>query len=380
MLDTYIQQEHNIFRDALRKFLNKEAIPYFEQWEKERLVPREFWRKMGENGFLCSWVDEKYGGLNTDFLYSAILAEELERVGTGICGISLHDGIVVPYLSSYGSEEQKHRWLPGCISGELITAVAMTEPGAGSDLSAIKTTAVRDGDDFIINGEKTFISNGILSDIIIVACKTDPNAVPAHRGISLIVVERDTPGFKRGNKLDKMGFHAQDTAELIFEDARVPASNLLGEEGQGFYYLMKKLQQERLVLTIQAISAAEEMLRSTVEYVKSRKAFGKSISQFQNTEFKIAEMATEVEIGRNFVDNLIVRHIQGTNVVDKVSMAKWWMTEMAQRVAKQCLQLHGGYGFMEEYPIARRYRDVTVLSIVAGTNEIMKSIIAKSVL
>ncbi|MGG1677179.1 acyl-CoA dehydrogenase family protein [Neobacillus sp. NRS-1170] len=380
MFDKYIQHEHNIFRDSLRKFLNKEALPHFEQWEKEGLVPREFWRKMGDNGFLCSWVDEKYGGLSTDFLYSAILAEELERIGTGLCGISLHDGIVVPYLSTYGSEEQKHRWLSGCISGDLITAVAMTEPGTGSDLSAIKTTAIKDGDEYVINGEKIFISNGIHSDVIIVACKTNPKAVPAHKGISLIVVERDTPGFKRGKKLDKIGFHSQDTAELIFEDARVPVANLLGEEGQGFYYLMNKLQQERLVITIQAITAAEEMLKTTVDYVKSRKAFGKSISQFQNTEFKIAEMATEIEIGRNFVDQLIISHLKGKKVVTKVSMAKWWMSEMAQRVAKQCLQLHGGYGFIEEYPIARRYRDITVLSIVAGTNEIMKTIIAKSVL
>lgn len=380
MTQLHLQEEHKIFRDTLRKFLTKEAIPYFEQWEKERMVPREFWRKMGENGFLCSWADEKYGGSHADFLYSAILAQELERIGTGLSGIALHDAIVVPYLGMYGSEEQKQRWLPGCVRGELITAVAMTEPGAGSDLSAIKTTAVKDGDSYILNGAKTFISNGIISDLIIVACKTNPSANPAHKGMSLIVVERDTPGFSRGKKLDKIGMHAQDTAELFFEDARIPASNLLGEEGKGFYYLMNKLQQERLIVAIQAIIAAEEMVKTTIDYVKNRKAFGKPISQLQNTQFKIAEMATEVEIGRTFVDSLIAGHIEGKNIVTQVSMGKWWTTEMAKRVAIECLQLHGGYGYMEEYPIARRYRDIGVSSIYAGTNEIMKSIIAKSII
>ncbi|MFJ7308894.1 acyl-CoA dehydrogenase family protein [Peribacillus frigoritolerans] len=378
MSNRYLKEEHLIFRDSLRKFLEKEAVPFYDQWERDRLVPREFWRKMGEQGFVCPWVDEQYGGLNTDFAYSVVLTEELERIGTGVGNITLHSDIVVPYLETFGTEEQKQRWIPACVSGEMITAVAMTEPGAGSDLANIKTTAVRDGDHYIINGEKTFISNGIQSDLIVVACKTDPKAVPGHKGISLILVERDTPGFSRGKKLDKIGQHSADTAELVFQDARVPVSNLLGEEGKGFVYLMKKLQQERLIISIQSLVAAEEMLKMTMEYVKNRKAFGKAISQFQNTQFKVAEMATEIQIGRSFIDDLIVNHMEGNNVVTQVSMAKWWITEMAKRVSSECLQLHGGYGYVEEYPIARRFRDIQITSIYGGTTEIMKQIIAKN--
>ncbi|WP_216831611.1 acyl-CoA dehydrogenase family protein [Alkalihalobacterium elongatum] len=378
MANKYIQEEHRIFRSTLRKFLEKEAYPHFEQWEKDREIPRQFWRKMGENGFLCPWIDESYGGFNADFGYSVILNEELEKVGQGVSsGICLHNDIVTPYFSSYGSEEQKQRWLPGCITGDLITAVAMTEPGAGSDLAGIRTTAVRDGDHYILNGEKTFITNGIHADLVIVVCKTDLKANPAYKGVSLLVVERDTPGFSRGKKLDKIGMHSGDTAELIFEDAKVPVANLLGEEGKGFSYLMTKLQQERLVVAIQCQTEAEEMLKITIDYVKNRKAFGKSISKFQNTQFKIVEMATEIEIGRTFLDDLIVRHMDGEDITKKVSMAKWWISEMAKRVASECLQLHGGYGYMEEYEIARRYRDIPVASIYAGSTEIMKTIIAK---
>ncbi|OLO42728.1 acyl-CoA dehydrogenase [Alkalihalophilus pseudofirmus] len=375
----YIQEEHVIFRNTLKKFLEKEAYPNFEQWEKEREIPRAFWKKLGENGFLCPWVDEKFGGLNADFAYSVILNEELEKVGQGVSsGICLHNDIVTPYFASYGSEEQKQRWLPGCLTGDLITAVAMTEPGAGSDLAGIRTTAVRDGDHYILNGEKTFITNGINADLVVVVCKTDPKASPAYKGISLLVVERDTPGFSRGKKLDKIGMHSGDTGELIFEDARVPATNLLGEEGKGFYYLMNKLQQERLVVAIQCQVEAEVMLKITMEYVKNRKAFGKSISQFQNTQFKIAEMATEIQIGRTFLDDLIVKHMNGDDITTQVSMAKWWISEMAKRVASECLQLHGGYGYMEEYEIARRFRDIPVASIYAGSTEVMKLIIAKN--
>jgi len=376
----YIQNEHKIFRESVRKFLEKEAVPYYDQWEKDGIIPREFWLKVGNQGFLCPNVDEKYGGLNADFTYSVIFTEELERVGTSLIGIGLHNDIVVPYIIEYGSEEQKQRWLPGCVSGEKVTAIAMTEPGAGSDLANIKTTAIKDGDSYILNGEKTFITNGIHSDLIVVACKTDSNAVPAYKGISLLVVERDTPGFFRGKKLDKVGLHGQDTAELIFQDARVPAANLLGEEGKGFYYMMNKLQQERLIIAISAQVSAEAMLRMTIDYVKNRKAFGKSISQFQNSQFKIAEMATEIKLGRSFVDDLIIKHMNGDDVVTQVSMAKWWITEMAKRTASECMQLHGGYGFMEEYPIARRYRDIPVAAIYAGTNQIMKNIIAKNLL
>ncbi|WP_203362047.1 acyl-CoA dehydrogenase family protein [Bacillus sp. REN10] len=378
MSHRYLTEEHQILRESFRKFLKKEAEPHFEEWEKNRIIPREFWTKLGEQGFLCPAVDEKYGGMNADFGYSVVITEELERIGTSLVGVGLHNDIVVPYIEAYGNDEQRARWLPKCVTGEYITALAMTEPGAGSDLANIKTTAVREGDHYIINGEKTFITNGIQSDLIIVACKTDTKIQPGYKGISLIVVERGTPGFKRGKKLEKIGQWGQDTAELIFEDAKVPVANLLGQEGKGFYYMMNKLQQERLVVAIEAVVSAEEMLALTIDYVKSRRAFGKSISQFQNTQFKIAEMATEVQIGRTFIDDLIVNHMEGKDVINQVSMAKWWTTDMAKRVAAECMQLHGGYGYMEEYPIARRYRDIPVLSIYAGTNEIMKQIIAKN--
>jgi acyl-CoA dehydrogenase len=375
---SFLKEEHNIFRRALRKFLEKEAVPYFEQWERDQQVPRSFWKKAGDQGFLCPWADEKYGAINADFGYSVVINEEFERVGTAMVGFGLHNDIVMPYIESFGTETQKERWLPGAITGDLISAIAMTEPGAGSDLASIKTTAIKDGDEYIINGEKTFITNGYTADLVVVVCKTNPQADPPHKGVSLFVVEADTPGFTKGKKLDKVGQHANDTCELIFEDVRVPAGNLLGEEGKGFYYLMDKLQQERLMVGIQSIAATEIMLDLTVEYVKQRKAFGRSISQFQNTQFKLAEMNTEFQIGRAFVDRLIEDHVSGKDVVTEVSMAKWWTTDLAKKVAGECMQLHGGYGYMEEYEIARRYRDVAVSSIYAGTNEIMKVIIAKN--
>lgn len=373
----YLKEEHHIFRNALRKFFEKEAYPYYNDWEEQGIIPREFWEKLGENGFLCPWVDESYGGLNADFGYSVVLNEELERVGSGLIGVGLHNDIVVPYINRYGSEEQKNRWLPSCITGKTITAIAMTEPNAGSDLAGIKTTAIREGDYYILNGQKTFITNGINSDLIIVVAKTDPKAVPAHKGISLLLVERGMEGFTRGKKLNKVGLHSQDTTELFFDNVKVPVANLLGEENKGFYYLMEQLQQERLIVAIGAQVAAEEMLRLTLDYVKSRKAFSKSISEFQAVQFKLVEMATEIELGRSFVNDLIEDHIEGNKVVKKVSMAKWWITDMAKRIAAESMQLHGGYGYMEEYEIARRYRDIPVASIYAGTNEIMKIIIAK---
>ncbi|USK37429.1 acyl-CoA dehydrogenase family protein [Cytobacillus firmus] len=378
MAASYLQEEHEIFRESLRKFLEKEAYPNYEKWEEARIIPREFWRKMGEQGFLCPDIDEKYGGSNVDWGFSVIINEELERVGSGMVGIGLHNDIVVPYITAYGTDEQKEKWLPKCAAGEIITAIAMTEPGAGSDLAGIRTTARLDGDHYIVNGEKTFITNGIHSDLIIIACKTDPHAVPRHKGVSLLAVERGTEGFSRGRKLNKVGLHCQDTAELIFEDCRVPKENLIGEEGKGFLYLMDKLQQERLVVAIAAQVAAEEMLNLTIDYVKNREAFGKPVSQFQNTQFKIAEMATDIEMGRSFLDQLITEHMAGKDVVTKVSMAKWKLTENARNIAAECMQLHGGYGYMEEYEIARRYRDIPVASIYAGTNEIMKTIIAKN--
>lgn len=374
-------EEHEMFRISLRKMLDKEAYPYFEEWEQRRDIPRSFWQKLGENGFLCPMVSEEYGGLGLDFGYSMILTEELERVGAGLAsGISLHSDIVTPYIEAYGTEEQKQKWLPKSVTGEWISAIAMTEPGAGSDLASIGTTARREGDTYILNGEKTFITNGINADYVVVVCKTDPHAQPAYKGISLIVVETGTSGFKRGKKLDKIGMHSADTGELIFEDAKVPVENLLGEEGKGFYYLMNKLQQERLIVAIEVQIEAEEMLKLTTNYVKERKAFGSRIADFQNTQFKLAEMATEIDIGRTYVNSLTRKHIAGEEIVKEVSMAKWWISEMAKRVASECLQLHGGYGYMEEYEIARRYRDIPVAAIYAGTTEIMKGIIAKQLL
>lgn len=381
MLGDIFTEEHKMFRAALRKMLEKNAYPFFEEWELHREVPRSFWKKLGKNGFLCPMVSESYGGLGLDFGYSMILGEELERVGAGpASGIVLHSDIVVPYIEQYGTEEQKMKWLPKSVSGEYISAIAMTEPGAGSDLAGIRTTARKEGDYYILNGEKTFITNGINADFVVVVCKTDPTASPAHKGISLIVVETGTPGFKRGKKLNKIGMHSSDTGELIFEDAKVPVSNLLGEEGKGFYYLMEKLQQERLLVAIEVQIEAEEMFRITKEYVKTRKAFKQNIADFQNTQFKLAEMATEIDIGRNYINNLVAKHIAGNKIVKEVSMAKWWISEMAKRVAAECLQLHGGYGYMEEYEIARRFRDIPVAAIYAGTNEIMKGIIAKEIL
>ncbi|MDM5224690.1 acyl-CoA dehydrogenase family protein [Cytobacillus sp. NJ13] len=378
MAASYIQEEHEIFRQSLRKFLEKEAYPNYEKWEEDRIIPRNFWNKMGEQGFLCPDIEEKYGGSNVDWGFSAVINEELERVGSGMVGIGLHNDIVVPYITAYGTDEQKERWLPKCAAGEIITAIAMTEPGAGSDLAGIRTTARLEGDHYIVNGEKTFITNGIHSDLVIIACKTNPNAVPRHKGVSLLAIERGTKGFTRGRKLNKVGLHCQDTAELIFEDCKIPKENLIGEEGKGFLYLMEKLQQERLVVAIAAQVAAEVMLNLTVEYVRNREAFGKPVSQFQNTQFKIAEMATDIEMGRTFLDQLITEHMAGKDVVTKVSMAKWKLTENARNIAAECMQLHGGYGYMEEYEIARRYRDIPVASIYAGTNEIMKTIIAKN--
>ena len=374
----YYKEEHYMFQDAIRKFLEKEAAPYFDQWEEDRLVPRSFWKKLGQNGFLCPSVSEEYGGSGGDFALSLVLSEETGRIGAGLAGPGAHSNIIVPYLESFGTEEQKRKYLPGCVSGEIITAIAMTEPGTGSDLAGITTTAIKEGNHYIINGQKTFITNGIHADLIIVACKTNLEGNPPHKGVSLLLVEKDTPGFSRGKKLKKVGMHAQDTAELIFEDVKVPVENLLGMEGEGFKYLMSKLQQERIMAAFGAQMAAEGMLRLTINYVKEREAFGKPISKFQNTQFKLAEIATEVQLGRTFLDDLIMKHLRGKDIVTEVSMAKWWITDLARRISPECMQLFGGYGYMEEYPIARRYRDIAISPIFAGTNEIMKVIIAKN--
>ncbi|MBU2550564.1 MAG: acyl-CoA dehydrogenase family protein [Proteobacteria bacterium] len=370
-------EEHEIFRDTFRKYVQNEIVPHLEEWEENKEVPRSAWKKMGEQGYLCPWVDEEYGGSGVGFEYSVIIMEEISRVRADGFQVGLHSDIIAPYIDSFGTEEQKRKWLPGSCSGDIVLAVAMTEPDTGSDLQAVRTRAVRDGDDYIINGSKTFISNGYNCDLAVVVCKTDPDAVPRHKGISLIAVEADTPGFVKNRKLKKMGMHAADTAELTFEDCRVPRENILGEEGMGFIYLMKKLQQERLCTCIQVQAAIEAMIELTIPYAKERKAFGQSISSFQHNSFKIVEMATEVEIGRTFMMDLIADHIAGKDIVKKVSMAKWWLGELANRVAYDCVQLHGGYGFMDEYAISRWYRDIRACSIYAGTSEIMKVIIAK---
>jgi acyl-CoA dehydrogenase len=370
------QEEHRIFRDAFRKFIEREVAPNLAQWEADRMVSREIWLKMGESGFLCPWLPEEYGGAGADFLYSAIITEELAKAGAVSLFAPLHSDIVAPYILNLGTEEQKRKWLPLCASGECVLAVAMTEPDTGSDLSAIRTSAVRDGDEFIINGQKTFISNGVHADLVIVACRTGGKDSGA-KGLSLLCVERETPGFQRGRRLEKMGMHAQDTAELVFVDCRAPAANLLGEVDKGFYHLMHHLQQERLVCTIMAQAMAEAMLEMTVQYCRERTAFGRPIAGFQQNAFKIVDMATEVKMGRTFLDKLIEEHMLGKDIITEVSMAKAWIAEMANRTAYACVQLHGGYGYMEEYPISRFYRDVRVIPIFAGTTEIMKHIVAR---
>ncbi len=379
MKRTIFTEEHLLFRDAFRHFVEKEMVPYNEQWEKDGEVSRELWLKAGQQGFLGMSVPEEYGGAGVDdFRYSTIIAEETVRAGVASAGqgMGLHNDITIPYFLAYTNEEQKRRWLPGMCAGELITAIAMTEPNTGSDLAAVRSTAIRQGDHYLLNGQKTFITNGILSDVVIVVAKT--NLEMRHKGISLLVVERGMPGFKRGRKLEKMGQKAQDTAELYFEDVEVPVANLLGEEGRGFYYLMRQLAQERLSVATMAVAACERALEITLEYCKERTAFGQPIGSFQNSRFKLAEMQTETEIARVYVDRCIEELNAGELSPESAAMAKWWTSELQKRVIDQCVQLHGGYGYMLEYPIARMYLDARVQSIYAGTNEIMKEIIGRS--
>jgi acyl-CoA dehydrogenase len=370
-------QEHRDFRQVFRKFVAREITPHLEEWEHNRAVPRELWLKMGKQGFLCPWLPEEYGGLDLDVRYSlVIINEELARGdGFGV-GVPLHSDVATPYIYSYGTEDLKRRLLPKTTTGEAICAIGLTEPDAGSDLAAIRTKAVRDGDHYIINGAKTFITNGMFADIIVVACKVDSAA--GGKGITLVVVEGDTPGFSRGRKLEKMGYHMQDTAELAFEDCRIPVGNLLGEEGQGFKYMMEKLARERLEVSVKCQAMAEECFKEGLNYAKVREAFGRPIGNFQHNAFKLAEMATEIELGRTFLNTCVEEFIRGENINTKVSMAKAWIGEMVNRVAYHALQLHGGYGYMEEYRICRLCRDVRALSIFAGTTEIMKLIIARS--
>jgi acyl-CoA dehydrogenase len=369
-------EEHKIFRDSLRKFLDKEVVPHIEEWEEAGIVPRSIWKKMGEQGFLCTSVPEEYGGPGADFLYSVIVTEETTKSGFSGLTAALHSDIVVPYITAFASEEQKHKYLPGCISGDIITAVAMTEPNAGSDLAAMKTTAIEDGDHIVLNGQKTFISNGINCDLIIVAAK-DPSVPNPHAAVDLFLVDATTPGFEKGKQIKKIGWHSQDTAEMYFTDCRIPKENRMGQKGTGFLKLMEKLQQERLICAIGAVAAAEMMVAMTIQYCKERTAFGKPISKFQHTQFELVEMSTETKLGRTFLDKLIMDHVEGKNVVVEVSMAKYWTTDMAFKVADRCLQLYGGYGYCDEYPISRAWRDIRVTRIFAGTNEIMKMIAAR---
>ncbi|HEU4946437.1 MAG TPA: acyl-CoA dehydrogenase family protein [Kribbella sp.] len=369
--------DHEAFRETVRAFCEKEIVPHHDSWEEAGIVPRELWTAAGAAGLLGFMMPEQYGGGGVrDFRFNAVVIEEMTRARASGPGFTIQADIVSGYLLDYATPEQQARWLPRFCSGELITAIAMTEPGAGSDLQGIETTAVRDGDHYVLNGRKTFISNGILADLVIVVAKTDPAA--GYQGISLLVAERGMPGFERGRNLDKIGLKAQDTAELFFDDVRVPVANLLGEEGKGFVYLMEKLPQERLTIAVVAAAACERMLETTLQYVKDRKAFGRPIGSFQNSRFVLAELATETQIARVFVDRCIEELNAGALTVSDAAMAKWWTTELQKKVADRCLQLHGGYGFMTEYPIAKAYLDTRIQTIYGGTTEIMKEIIGRT--
>ena len=371
-----LEKEHEDFRTIARAFFDREVRPFHEQWERDGIVDREVWRKAGQRGLLCFDVDEAYGGPGiSDFRYNMVLAEEATRAGASGPGFAVHTDIIVPYISSLGTPEQKQRWLPGLASGELISAIAMTEPGAGSDLQGIRTTAVDAGDQYVVNGSKTFISNGILSDLVVVVCRTDPEA--GHQGISLIVVERGMAGFERGRNLDKMGLHAQDTAELSFTDVHVPKENLLGAEGSGFISLMQNLPQERISIGCIAVAAIENVLDMCLAYAKEREAFGKPIGKFQHNRFALAEMATEAHIARVFINDCVLRLNAGEVDTSLASMAKWWTTELQKRVVDVGVQLHGGYGYMSEYPISKAYTDSRIQTIYGGTTEIQKEIIGR---
>ncbi|HEU5035399.1 MAG TPA: acyl-CoA dehydrogenase family protein [Nocardioides sp.] len=371
------EQEHEDFRSSVRAFMEKEVVPHHAQWEQDGQVSRDVWLKAGEAGLLCFDVDEEYGGAGVkDFRYNTVVAEEMARAGASGPGFPVHSDIIVPYISQLGTPEQKQRWLPGLVSGELISAIAMTEPGAGSDLQGVRTSAVDKGDHYVLNGSKTFISNGILSDLVIVVCKTDPDA--GHRGISLLVVERGMKGFERGRNLDKVGMKAQDTAELFFDNVEVPKENLLGEEGSGFISLMMNLPQERISIAAMAVAAIEQVLDMSLTYAKERQAFGKPIGSFQHNRFLLAEMATHAHVARVFVNDCILKLNAGEVDTTLASMAKWWTTELQKQVVDAGVQLHGGYGYMMEYPIAKAFVDSRIQTIYGGTTEIQKEIIGRS--
>ena len=375
---TIFTDEHHAFRDMVRTFVDKEIAPYHDQWEQDGIVPRELWKKAGAQGLLCTDVPTEYGGGGVpDFRYNQIIDEEIALAGASGVGFGLHNDVVVPYLLKYASDEQKQRFLPPMVSGEIVTAIAMSEPATGSDLQNVRTTAIRQDDgSYLLNGAKTFITNGIHADLVIVVAKTDPDA--GAQGTSLLFVERGMEGFERGRKLKKMGLAAQDTAELFFDDVRVPAENLLGEEGHGFVYLMEALPQERLSIAAGSVAAARGALQLTLDYAKEREAFGRPIGSFQNSRFVLAEMRTKVEVGQAFVDQCVIALNEDRLGVDEAAMAKWWTTDMLGEVVDAGVQLHGGYGYMHEYPISRAYVDARVGRIYGGTNEIMKEIIGRT--
>ena len=369
-------EEHRSFRERLRSFLAKEVTPFADQWERDRIVPKSVWKKMGQDGFLCTDVAPEYGGMGGDFLYSLIVAEEMTRTRQTGLAASLHSDIVVPYISSYGSEELKQKLLPGCVSGDIVTAVAMTEPDAGSDLAAIKTAAVEEGEQVVIDGSKTFISNGLHADLVVVAAR-DPAVENPYEALSLFVVESGTPGFTTGRHLEKMGMWSQDTAELFFSKCRIPKKNRVGDKGRGFLMLMQKLQQERLVCAIMAVSGAEYILEWTLNYCKQTSASGRPISTSQAVQFALVEMATDVKLGRTFVDKLVADHMEKKDIIAETAMAKYWTTDMLNRVANRSLDLCGDFAVLEKCPIVRAWRDAKIMTIFAGTNEIMKNIAAK---
>ncbi|MBM3569283.1 MAG: acyl-CoA dehydrogenase [Alphaproteobacteria bacterium] len=367
--------EHDAWRDTVRRFYDKEIKPHQEKWEKQKRVDKEAWRKAGEAGLLCASMPEEYGGAGADYLYEAIAMEEQAYSGVSGPGFSLHSAIVAPYILRYGSDEQKKTWLPKMARGEIVTAIAMTEPGTGSDLQSVKTSAAADGNHLVINGQKTFITNGQNADLVIVVCKTDTKQ--GAKGVTLVLVEGDRPGFSKGRNLEKLGMKAQDTSELFFADVRVPRTNILGGEGQGFYHLMEQLPQERLNIAVGAVAACEAALGWTRDYAKSRTAFGKPIGSFQNSRFVLAELATEIQVARAFVDRCMELHLAAKLDVTTAAMAKLHTTELQGKVMDKCLQLFGGYGYMWEYPIARAYADARVTRIFGGTNEIMKELISR---
>lgn len=366
-----------MFRDTVRKFIDKEIAPYHYQWESDGVVPRDLWLKAGEAGMLCCTIPEQYGGLELDYLFDVIVFEEMARSGFTGPGFLIHCDLVATYIKSFGTEEQKQQWLPKMVSGEAIGSLGMTEPHAGSDLRNIRTRAVRDGDDYVINGQKVFISNGQLCDVLVLATKTD--TADRDNGITLFLVDTSLPGFERGKNLDKLGMKAQDTSELFFEDLRVPASCMLGEEGKGFDLMMTKLSQERLAQAIRSATVAEHLIDITVDYTADRAAFGKTIADFQNTQFKIAELKTDAVIGRVFTDECIKKFMEGDLDQVDAAMAKMWLSNLHCRVADECLQLFGGWGYMWEYPISRAFADARIVKIAGGSIEIMKHIIGRNV-